>query len=70
MVPINTGKSDALRICDAIIAHFPLNLELKKGNFALYINSLPSAYPAITDKTTYTISVSMNYLTDTFNVIK
>ncbi|MCX8642956.1 hypothetical protein J3U51_04240 [Gilliamella sp. B3781] len=54
-----------MRICDAIIAHFPLNLELKKDNFALYINFVPSAYPTITDKTTYTIPVSMNYLADT-----
>lgn len=65
VAPINTGKSRSQQIVESIIKHFQLNLELKKGNLSLYINSVPSAYPAITDKTTYTIPISMNYRADT-----
>ena len=65
VAPINTGKSRSQQIVESIIKHFQLNLELKKGNLLLYINSVPSAYPAITDKTTYTIPISMNYRADT-----
>lgn len=65
VVPINTGKSRSQQIVESIIKHFQLNLELKKDDFLLYINSVPSAYPAITDKTTYTIPISMNYRADT-----
>lgn len=65
VAPINTGKSRSQQIVESIIKHFQLNLELKKGTFSLYINSVPSAYPAITDKTTYTIPISMNYRADT-----
>ena len=65
VAPINTGKSRSQKIAEAIIQHFPLNLELTSHNFSLYINSVPSVYPAITDKTTYTIPVSMNYRADT-----
>ena len=65
VAPINTGKSSSQQIVESIIKHFQLNLELKKGTFSLYINSVPSAYPAITDKTTYTIPISMNYRADT-----
>ena len=65
VAPINTGKSRSQQIVESIIKHFQLNLELKKGTFSLYINSVPSAYPAITDKTTYTIPISMNYRVDT-----
>lgn len=65
VAPINTGKSRSQQIVESIIKHFQFNLELKKGTFSLYINSVPSAYPAITDKTTYTIPISMNYRADT-----
>ena len=65
VAPINTGKSRSQQIVESIIKHFQLNPELKKGNLLLYINSVPSAYPAITDKTTYTIPISMNYRADT-----
>ncbi|OCG77959.1 hypothetical protein A9G44_03220 [Gilliamella sp. Occ4-3] len=65
VAPINTGKSRSQQISEAIIKHFKLNTELTKDNFSLYINSIPSVYPAITDKTTYTIPISMNYRADT-----
>ncbi|OCG35762.1 hypothetical protein A9G26_06025 [Gilliamella sp. Bim1-2] len=65
VAPINTGKSHSQQISEAIITHFKLNTELTKDNFSLYINSIPSVYPAITDKTTYTIPISMNYRADT-----
>ncbi|MCO6551008.1 MAG: DUF4128 domain-containing protein [Gilliamella sp.] len=65
VAPINTGKSRSQQISEAIIKHFQLNTELIKDNFSLYINSIPSVYPAITDKTTYTIPISMNYRADT-----
>ncbi|KES16373.1 hypothetical protein GASC598P17_010950 [Gilliamella apis SCGC AB-598-P17] len=65
VAPINTGKSRSQQIVESIIKHFQLNTELIKDNFSLYINSVPSAYPAITDKTTYTIPISMNYRADT-----
>lgn len=65
VAPINTGKLRSQQIVESIIKHFPLNLELMRGSLALYINSVPSAYPAITDKTTYTIPISMNYRADT-----
>jgi hypothetical protein len=65
VAPINTGKSRSQQISEAIIKHFQLNTELTKDNFSLYINSIPSVYPAITDKTTYTIPISMNYRADT-----
>ncbi|OCG77410.1 hypothetical protein A9G42_05635 [Gilliamella sp. Nev6-6] len=65
VAPINTGKSRSQLISEAIIKHFQLNTELTKDNFSLYINSIPSVYPAITDKTTYTIPISMNYRADT-----
>ncbi|WP_081297818.1 MULTISPECIES: DUF4128 domain-containing protein [unclassified Gilliamella] len=65
VAPINTGKSHSQQISEAIIRHFKLNTELTKDNFSLYINSIPSVYPAITDKTTYTIPISMNYRADT-----
>lgn len=65
VAPINTGKLRSQQIVESIIKHFPPNLELMRGSLALYINSVPSAYPAITDKTTYTIPISMNYRADT-----
>ena len=65
VAPINAGKSRSQQIVESIIKHFQLNIELKKSAFSLYINSVPSAYPAITDKTTYTIPISMNYRADT-----
>ena len=65
VAPINTGKSRSQQISEAIIKHFQLNTELTKDNFSLYINSIPSVYPAITDKTTYTTPNSMNYRADT-----
>lgn len=65
VAPINTGKSRSQKISEAIIQHFQLNTELTKDNFSLYINSVPSVYPAIMDKTTYTIPISMNYRADT-----
>ena len=65
VAPINTGKSRSQQIVESIIKHFPPNLELMRGSLALYINSVPSAYPAITDKTTYTIPISMDYRADT-----
>lgn len=65
VAPINTGKSRSQQISEAIIKHFQLNTELTKDNFSLYINSIPSVYPAITDKTTYTTPISMNYRADT-----
>jgi len=64
VTPINTGKESVHSIVDAIIEHFPLNLELKQDNFSLYINSIPSAYPVVKEKSTYTIPISMNYRAD------
>lgn len=65
VAPINTGKSRSQQIVESIIKHFQLNTELTKDNFSLYINSIPSVYPAIADKTTYTTPISMNYRADT-----
>lgn len=64
VAPVNTGKSKSLQISDMIIKHFPPNLELSKNKFSLYINSIPSVCPAILDKTTYTVPISMNYRAD------
>lgn len=64
VVPVNTGKLRSLQISDMIIKHFPPNLALTKDDFSLYINSIPSICPAILDKTTYTVPISMNYRAD------
>lgn len=61
VVPVNTGKLRSLQISDMIIKHFSPNLELTKDDFSLYLNSIPSICPAILDKTTYTVPISMNY---------
>lgn len=64
VVPVNTGLSKANSIVSDIISSFQINTELIKDNFIVYVNSVPSAYSAIQDKTTYTIPISINYRAD------
>lgn len=59
--PVAQGKANAVKVADDIVAAFPLNLELASG---VYINSVPSQYPALISGTTYKIPVSMNYRVD------
>lgn len=58
------GKSASQSIAKAIAERFDYNTEMIEGDFTLYINSVPRIYTAITDETTYTIPVSMNYRAD------
>lgn len=64
VAPINSGKLRSQRISDEIIQHFPLNLELTSHNFSLYVNSIPSVYPAKMDNACYTLPISFNYRAD------
>lgn len=64
VAPINSGKLRSQQISDEIIQHFPLNLELTSHNFSLYVNSIPSVYPAKMDNACYTLSISFNYRAD------
>lgn len=64
VAPINSGKLRSQQISDDIIQHFPLNLELTSPNFSLYVNSIPSVYPAKMDNACYTLPISFNYRAD------
>ncbi|VEJ54630.1 phage tail terminator-like protein [Pragia fontium] len=64
VVKAGSGKSKAGKIANDIINAFPLNLELSRGDFTVYINSVPSAFPAVQGNATYSIPVSMNYRSD------
>jgi len=64
VVPAGDGKSDAGRIADGIIETFPEGQEMSDGELTCYINSVPSAFPAITSDINYTVPVSMSYRAD------
>ncbi|GKX54101.1 hypothetical protein SOASR030_02130 [Leminorella grimontii] len=59
--PVASGKAGVIKVADNVVAAFPFNMELSSG---VYINSVPSQYPALISGTTYKIPISMNYRVD------
>lgn len=62
VVPINKGPGDATGIADEIAALYPTNTQLVSGATTVQVIQPASIAPALVDETTYTVPVSLQYM--------
>ncbi|AKJ41474.1 phage tail terminator-like protein [Pragia fontium] len=64
VIPLLSGKSEGLSLCDDIKVHFKKETELSDGVITCHISSIPSVLPPVLNHVAYTIPVTMSYRSD------
>lgn len=64
VIPAAQGRASGKAIASQIEALFANGTEMQGDGFSCYINGEPAQYAGITNDTTYTIPISMNYRAD------